>query len=99
MAKFILVNDDETQSIGEVRTWYFDFNPDLPTGVTVASGTATHTPPSGAASTPAIASPSGGTVAVTLPAQTVTGTHYLECIATLSDGQTSEIRLGIPIWF
>lgn len=98
MGKFILVEDDETQFVGEARTWYYDFNPDLPTGVTVSSGTAVHVPPSGAASTPVIASPSGGTVAVTLPAQTVKGTHYLTCIATLSDGQTSYITLGIPVW-
>lgn len=99
MGKFILVADDETQVLGEIRTWYFDFNPDLPAGVTVTGGTATHTPPSGAASTPTVGAPSGGTVAVTLPAQTVRGTHYLKCTATLSDGQTSTIELGIPVWF
>jgi len=99
MGKFILVADDETQAIGEARKWYFDFNPDLPAGVTVTAGTATHTPPSGAASTLTIGTPAGGTIAVTLPAQTVKGTHYLTCVATLSDAQTSFITLGIPVWF
>ncbi len=99
MGKFILVEDDQTQAIGEVRKWYFDFNPDLPAGVTVTAGTATHTPPTGAASALTIDTPAGGTVAVTLPAQTVKGTHYLTCAATLSDAQTSFITLGIPIWF
>jgi len=33
------------QSTGEIRKWTFDYTDDLPSGATVASGTATHTPP------------------------------------------------------
>lgn len=42
---------NQTQATGEIRTYTIDYTDDLPTGGTVSSGTATHTPPSGSAST------------------------------------------------
>ena len=50
MATFKLANVE--QSTPEIRTWVIDYTDDLLTGVTVASGTAIHTPPSGTAGTP-----------------------------------------------
>jgi len=86
------------QGIGEVRTYYADYTPDLPSGVTIASAAAVHTPPSGAASTPTVgAVMSGDIVPVTLPEQTVTGRHILTITATLSNGDKSVIRLIIPV--
>ena len=46
------------QGTYEIRKWTVDFTNDLPTAVTVASGTAIHTPPSGTAATLTIAATS-----------------------------------------
>lgn len=83
-------------AIAEVRTYYFDFTDDLPSGVTVSSATATHTPPSGSASTPTV-TVSSPTVAVTLGPLTVTGYHYLTVLATLSNSDKSSMKLKIPV--
>jgi hypothetical protein len=86
------------QSISEIRTHYFDFTNDLPTGVTVTSAAAVHTPPSGTATTPTVgAIQEGRIVPVTLGVQTKTGIHYLTVTATLSDGQKSVVRLEINV--
>jgi len=87
---------DGKQALGEVRTHPFDFTDDLRASVTVSSATATHVPPSGSASaiTPTAASPY---VYATLPAQTVAGVHILTVLATLSDGDKSEITITIVI--
>ena len=85
------------QALAEIRTYYVDFTDDLPTGVTVSSATATHVPPSGSASTPTVGTISGATVPVTLPAQTVTGMHALDVLATLSNADKSKVRLLIPV--
>lgn len=84
------------QSTGEIRTHYIDLTPDLPTGVTVSSASAIHTPPSGAAVSPtcAVSSPD---VSVTVPALTVSGIHLVKVLATLSSGDKSEFLLIIPI--
>ena len=86
------------QSFSEKRQWDLDFNPDLVTGVTVSSATATHTPPSGVAVTPTVGTIVAGIVPVRLDTVTqVIGTHELRCLATLSDGEKSEIILEITV--
>ena len=87
------------QALAEIRTYYVDFTDDLPTGVTVSSATATHVPPSGSASTPTVGTITAATVPVTLPAQTVTGLHKLDVLATLSNADKSAIRLMIPVHY
>ena len=87
------------QALAEIRTYYVDFTDDLPTGVTVSSAAATHTPPSGSASTPTVGTISGATVPVTLPVQTVTGLHLLDVRATLSNADISAMRLQIPVHY
>lgn len=84
------------QSTLEIKRYTADFTNDLPTGGTVASGTTTHTPPSGGASTPTI-SVSSPYVYATLPAQAVLGLHYLDILATFSDGQKAEQRIPIEV--
>ena len=86
------------QDTGEVRTHYVDFTSDLPTGVTVSSGTAVHTPPSGAATTPVVgAVQTGDILPVTVGPLTVTGRHIVTVTATLSNSDTSIARLIIPV--
>lgn len=87
------------QSKAEIRIWDFDFNEDLRVGVTVVSATATHVPPSGTATTPTVGSISGNIVPVQFGVLSVTGTHYLHCLATLSNGEKSEIKLKIMVNF
>ena len=85
-----------TQSLTEVRTHFFDFTDDLPTGVTVSSATATHTPPSGSAGTPTV-SVSSPKVNVTLGTLSVAGVHLLSVLATLSDAEKSYIEAQIVV--
>lgn len=86
------------QSYNEKRQWDFNFTPDLPTGVTVSSATATHTPPSGSAVTPSVGAISNGIVPVRLDSITnVEGVHVLRVRATLSDGEVSEMILNITV--
>ena len=87
------------QSTTEVRTHYIDFTADLPTGVTVSSGSAVHTPPTGGSAT----SPTCGTVMtgdilpVTVGPLGSTGRHIVTVTATLSDTQKTVARLVIPV--
>lgn len=97
MADYIVTN--KRQSLAEIRQWDFDFSDDLADGVTVASATATHTPPSGSASTPTVGSISNNIVPVVLGTLSVTGVHYLDVLATLSNNEKSEIRLVIRVEF
>lgn len=86
------------QSYAEKRQWDFDFNNDLATGVTVSSATATHTPPSGTAVTPTVGTIAAGIVPVRVDTITnVEGTHTVRCVATLSDGEKSEIILYVRV--
>lgn len=85
--------------LSEVRTYFADFTNDLPTGVTVASATALHTPPSGTASTVTPSITLAPIVAAALGTQTVRGWHVLDIFATLSNGDVSQIRLHIPVNF
>lgn len=81
------------QTAAEIRTWTADFTDDLADGVTVTSGTATHYPPYGAAGTPtiAIASPN---VQATMGTGLIAGQHYLDILATFSDGQKSSVKIA-----
>jgi hypothetical protein len=96
MATFSLASAE--QSTPEIRTWVVDFTDDLLTGVTVASGTAVHTPPSGAAGTPTVIV-STPKMNVTLGPLSVKGIHYLEARATLSDGEISSVTISIPVGY
>lgn len=80
----------------EIRVYPFDFTDDLLAGVTVSSAVLTHTPPSGSGSVAgtAVTSP---IVNGTLGTVAVTGTHYLDCLATLSDGEKSAMRLIVYV--
>jgi hypothetical protein len=96
MATFKLASVE--QSTPEIRTWVVDFTDDLLTGVTVASGTAYHTPPSGTAGsvTCVVATPK---INATLGPLSVKGMHYLEVRATLSDGEISSVTISIPVGY
>lgn len=96
MATFKLANVE--QSAAEVRTWVVDFTDDLLTGVTVASGTAIHTPPSGSAGTPTVAV-SSPKMNVTLGPLSVKGMHYLEARATLSNAEIASVTIAIPVGY
>lgn len=85
------------QSLTEVRTWDFNFTLDLLGSATVSSATATHTPPSGSAATPTVGVIASNVVPVTLGPLAVTGTHYLDVLATLSDGQKSSMRIQFEV--
>ena len=87
------------QSKTEIRQWDFDFTNDLLGGVSVSSATATHSPPSGSASTPTVGTIANNTVPVTLGPLTVTGRHLLTVTATLSNGEKSQIQLAIDVIF
>jgi len=94
MAEFTV----EPQGTTEVRTHYIDFTADLPTGITVSSGTAVHTPPSGTATTPTVgAVMTGDILPVTTGPLSVTGRHIVTVTATLSDSQKTVARLIIPV--
>lgn len=85
-----------TMSKGEIRTFFVDFSDDLPEGVTVASVAVTHEPPSG---TPGsfTGSLTGSVAAVQVSGLSVLGVHYVEVLATLSNGDKSSARLIIPV--
>jgi len=85
-----------TQSLTEVRGHHFDFTDDLPSGVTVSSGAATHTPPSGTAATTTVAV-SSPKIVVTLGPLSVSGVHILSLVATLSNSEKSEIEANITV--
>ena len=97
MADIITAN--KIQSKGEIRQWDIDFSADLQSGVTVVSATATHTPPSGTASTPPVGAIVNGVVPVRLGPLSVTGLHVLDILATYSDGEKSEVKLNILVEF
>jgi len=86
--------NERNQGITEISTYTIDYTDDLPTGGTVTGGTAIHTPPSGSALTPTVAVTSPY-VFVTLPALGLVGIHYLDVLATFSDGDKSGVRLAI----
>ena len=84
------------QGTYEIRKWTVDFTNDLPTGGTVSSGAAYHTPPSGTAATLTVAA-TNPYVTVQLGTLSVTGIHYLDVVATLSNGETSQVRIAFTV--
>jgi len=92
-----LINARKEQSLAEIRQWDFDFNNDLISGVTILSATSTHIPPSGAASTPIVGTIGSGIVPVKLGPLAVIGVHILSCLAALSNGEKSELRVRITV--
>ena len=75
-----------------------DYSLDLVTVVTVLSATATHVPPSGAASVQVVGAIQGGVIVpVLLGPLTVTGIHILDVVATYSNGEISEVRVHITV--
>lgn len=86
----------QSQSTGEAYTYTVDFTNDLPSGGTVSAGTATHIPPSGAAST-LVTSIDSPYVYVEVPKLTVTGVHYVDVVATINGDATNQASVRIPI--
>ena len=84
------------QSTTAIIPWPCDFTNSLLSGATVSSAVATHTPPSGAATNPTeqVTSP---IVYVSTGPLTVTGIHYVDVVATFSDGHIDDIRLVIRV--
>lgn len=87
-------SNNNTQGVTEIRTYTVDFTNDLAVGGTVVGGTATHIPPSGTAITPTVSVVSPY-LYVTLGAIATVGIHYLDVLATFSDGDKSAVRLAI----
>lgn len=87
------------QSLAEIRTWDVDFTPDLRGSAVVSSATATHTPPSGSAATPTVGSIVASVVPVTLGPLSVTGTHYLDVLATCDDAEKLAVRIQFEVLF
>lgn len=84
------------QQTNEIHTYTVDYTNDLPTGGTVTAGTATHTPPSGSAAT-ITTSVSSPYVYATFPAQSVTGLHYIDILATFSNNDKSSVRIPVNV--
>ena len=85
------------QSITEVKTYTIDFTAQLPTGVTVSSATATHTPPTGGTPTTPTVTVSSPYVYVTFGPFTTLGQSYVDVAATLSNSDIRTARLEIDI--
>src|SRR5512146_199732 len=93
MATFSTAN---IQSTAEIRTYTVDFTNDLPSGGTVAGGTATHTPPSGAATIP-VTSVVSPYVYVAVGPLTQLGVHYVDVLATFSNNDKSAVRIPLNV--
>jgi hypothetical protein len=91
MATFPTAN---IQATNEIATYTLDFTQDVPTGGSITAGTATHYPPSGAAGT-ITCTVSTPYVYVTVPALAVVGVHYVDVLATASDGDKPVVRLTL----
>jgi hypothetical protein len=88
-------NSDYQQTIAEKTTYTVDYTALLPTGGTITGGTATHTPPSGTASVPAVQVASPYLYVTFQPA--VLGRHYLDVLATFSDNDKANVRLAVHV--
>jgi hypothetical protein len=88
----------DEQAKAERIQYDIDYGDVIPTAETVASATATHTPPSGSATTPTVGVIANGIVPVVFGTLAVTGTHYLDVVATTTPGtQKYAVRLVIPV--
>lgn len=85
-----------SQGTYETRKWTADFTNDLPSGGSVTAGTAYHVPPSGSASTPTVNFTSTS-VTAQLTGLSVTGNHYIDIVATYSNGESSQMRIAFPV--
>lgn len=92
-----LIEIPQPQYKSEIRVYPFDFTDDLLAGVTVSSALVTHTPPSGVVGNVAGTAVSTPIVNGTFGTVAVAGTHYLDCLATLSDGEKSAMRLIVHV--
>ena len=91
-----IIEVTQPQFRNEIRVYPVDFTDDLLTGITVTSAIVTHTPPSGSGSVAGTATASP-IVNVTFGTVAVVGTHYLDTLATLSDGEKSAVRLIVYV--
>jgi hypothetical protein len=91
------IKTEKHQSKAEKRQWDVDFSLDTPTGESVVSAVAVHTPPSGTASTPVVGSIVANVVPVMLGPLSVEGIHELKVSATLSNSEKIECLLLIPV--
>ncbi len=92
-----ILTASKPQSTNEIRQWDFDFGPDLPAGITVATATAVHVPPSGSASSPTVGTIVANVVPVRIGPLSAIGLHRLTVLATHSDGTKSEMQLGLEV--
>ena len=88
----------EKQKLADDVDYVTDFSDWLQAGVTVSTATGTHTPPSGGADTitPTVATPN---VTARLGPLSVTGVHYLDVVATMSNGEKKAVRYLIQVDF
>lgn len=84
------------QSTLEIATYTIDYSADIPTGGSIVSGTATHTPSSGTAVTVSC-SVSTPYVYATVPAGLAVGIHYIDIKAVVSDADSPVVRLTIEV--
>ena len=87
------------QTGNEVRIWTADFTDDLPSGATVASGTAFHTPPGGGGTLVPTMTVSSPYVGAQLSNPADTGVHYLDIVATFSNSEKSEVRISFVVGY
>lgn len=87
----------QPQFKAEIRVYPFDFTDDLLASVTVSSAVVTHTTPAGVVGNVAGTAVTSPIVNATFGTVAVVGTHYLDCLATLSDGEKSGMRLIIHV--
>lgn len=88
------------QGTGEEKEYCIDWTDRLPTGVTVSSITATHTPPSGSAVTPTNDYSDAPITYTYMPSGLVVGMHFLDIVATTSNSNISpEVRFVISVDF
>lgn len=80
-------------SIEEIRQYDFNFRPDMPAGVTIASATAKHTCPGLVNESATVGTIAEGIVPVALGPLSYVGWHRLKVTATYSDGKTSVMIL------
>lgn len=93
-----IYSSDNTQTTSEIKTYAVNYTDALPTGGTVTGGTATHIPPSGAASIPYV-EVTNPYVYVTLDKPAVVGIHYVDVLATFNDGDKSAARIAISVMY
>src|SRR5574341_245624 len=86
------------QATTEIRTHYVDFTDDLPSGVTVASGTAgTASFPSGGTAGISVGAVASNVLPITVTNPSVAGLFDIRGTATLSDAETIVFMLHIPV--